>query len=60
VPTSGIYILDGTPLENLTGDQQSRFRGQKVGFIFQGYNLIARMNVLNQVMLPLSYQGMGM
>jgi putative ABC transport system ATP-binding protein len=30
VPTSGKYILDGTPLENLSGDEQSRFRGQKV------------------------------
>lgn len=55
-PTSGKYVLDGTPLENLDGDEQSRFRGQKVGFIFQGYNLIARMSVLDQVMLPLSYQ----
>jgi len=55
-PTSGKYILDDQPLEHLTGDEQSRFRGEKVGFIFQWYNLIARMSALDQVMLPLSYQ----
>ena len=60
VPTSGNYILNGTPLEKMSGDQQSRFRGQTVGFIFQWYNLISRMNALNQVMLPLSYQGIGL
>ncbi len=55
-PTSGSYILDNTPLENISGDQQSRFRGEKIWFIFQWYNLIARMSALDQVMLPLSYQ----
>ena len=56
IPTSGWYSLDGTPLESLSGDEQSRFRWQKVWFIFQWYNLIPRLSALDQVMLPLSYQ----
>ena len=35
VPSSGEYILDGVPVESLTGNEQSAFRGRKVGFIFQ-------------------------
>lgn len=58
-PTDGEYVLDGTPVEKLTGDEQSEFRGKKVGFIFQGYNLIPRLSALEQVMLPLAYQGVG-
>lgn len=58
-PTGGEYVLDGTPVEKLTGDEQSEFRGKKVGFIFQGYNLIPRLSALEQVMLPLAYQGIG-
>lgn len=34
-PTDGAYVLDGTPVEKLSGDEQSEFRGKKVGFIFQ-------------------------
>ncbi len=34
-PSAGEYVLDGTPVEKLSGDQQSEFRGKKVGFIFQ-------------------------
>lgn len=60
IPTSGSYILDNTPLENISWDEQSRFRGQKIWFIFQWYNLIARMSALDQVMLPLSYQWVGL
>lgn len=56
IPTSGQYFLDGVSVENLSGDEQSEFRGKKVGFIFQGYNLIPRLSALEQVMLPLSYQ----
>ena len=58
-PSSGSYILDNHPVEKLSGDDQSRFRGQKVGFIFQSYNLIPRMSVIDQVSLPLSYQGLS-
>lgn len=56
IPTSGEYILDGKKLENLTENEKATIRGQKIGFVFQGYNLIPRMSVLEQVMLPLSYQ----
>lgn len=56
VPTGGEYLLDGTSVEKLSGDEQSEFRGKKVGFIFQGYNLIPRLSATEQVMLPLSYQ----
>ncbi len=55
-PSSGEYVLDGTPVEKLTGNEQSGFRGRKVGFIFQWYNLIPRLSALEQVSLPLSYQ----
>ncbi|MFZ3233707.1 MAG: ABC transporter ATP-binding protein [Patescibacteria group bacterium] len=58
-PTDGEYELDGIPVEKLSGDEQSEFRGKKVGFIFQGYNLIPRLTALEQVMLPLAYQGIG-
>lgn len=56
IPTSWEYILDGKKLENLTENEKATIRGQKIGFVFQGYNLIPRMSVLEQVMLPLSYQ----
>ena len=49
--------MDGEKLENLTEDQKAQIRGKKIGFVFQGYNLIPRMSVLEQVMLPLSYEG---
>ena len=55
-PTSGEYILDGKKLENLTENEKASIRGEKIWFVFQGYNLIPRMSVIEQVMLPLSYQ----
>lgn len=59
IPTTGTYSLDWIPLESLSWDEQSRFRWQKVWFIFQWYNLIPRLSALDQVMLPLSYQWMS-
>jgi putative ABC transport system ATP-binding protein len=56
-PTSGSYTLDGFDTSKLTDDDEAGFRGKKIGFIFQGYNLIPRLSVLEQVMLPLEYQG---
>ncbi len=55
--TSGEYILDGIDTRKFSGDDEAIFRGKKVGFIFQWYNLIPRLSALEQVMLPLSYQG---
>lgn len=57
-PSAGRYVLDGTPVEHLTGDAQARIRGERIGFVFQGYNLIPRMTALEQVMIPLAYRGM--
>jgi putative ABC transport system ATP-binding protein len=56
-PTSGSYILDGFDTSKLTDDDEAAFRGKKIGFIFQWYNLIPRLSALEQVMLPLQYQG---
>lgn len=56
IPTSGSYELDGREIAELSEHEQSLIRRQKIGFIFQSYNLIPRMPVVEQVMLPLLYQ----
>lgn len=56
-PTSGTYFLDENDTLTLTDNEEAEFRGKKIGFIFQGYNLIPRLTALEQVMLPLDYQG---
>lgn len=56
IPTSGSYELDGREIAELSEYEQSLIRRQKIGFIFQSYNLIPRMPVVEQVMLPLLYQ----
>lgn len=55
-PNSGSYILDGFDTSKLTENDEAAFRGKKIGFIFQWYNLIPRLSALEQVMLPLEYQ----
>ena len=54
-PTGGTYILDGEHVDGLTDDELSNVRNQKIGFVFQSYNLIPRKNTLEQVVLPLKY-----
>lgn len=56
-PTSWDYFFDWKNVAKLDDDEQSEIRGKKIWFIFQTYNLIPRKSALEQVMLPLSYQG---
>ena len=59
VPTSGEYYLDGVNVAPLGGDELSDIRNKKIGFIFQGFNLIPSLNAVENVELPLIYRGMG-
>jgi ABC-type lipoprotein export system ATPase subunit len=54
-PTGGRVAIDGTDTSRMKDDQKARVRGEKIGFIFQEYNLLPTMSVLENVMLPLSY-----
>ena len=56
VPTSGEYILDGIDVSTMTEYELSYIRNQELGFIFQQYNLIPKLTVLNNVELPLIYK----
>jgi putative ABC transport system ATP-binding protein len=58
-PTSGSYTLDGVEVAELTGDDLSLVRAQKLGFVFQQYNLLARQSALRNVEMPLIYRGVG-
>jgi putative ABC transport system ATP-binding protein len=56
-PTSGTYLLDGTPIENLSDQELSHLRNHKVGFVFQAFNLISQLTILENVEVPLIYMG---
>jgi putative ABC transport system ATP-binding protein len=58
-PSSGTYILNGRPVENLKLSERARIRNREIGFIFQAFNLIVDLNVYENVELPLTYRGMG-
>jgi putative ABC transport system ATP-binding protein len=57
-PTSGSYSLDDTLVKNLSDQELSRLRNRKVGFVFQSFNLISQLTVLENVEVPLIYMGM--
>jgi len=56
-PTSGRYMLDGTPVESLSSSALARLRREKIGFVFQSFNLLGHLNVRENVELPLTFQG---
>ena len=56
-PTAGRYYLGGTDVSVMPDDELSLARGQKIGFIFQSYNLILQLSVLENIQVPLLYQG---
>src|SRR5690606_620858 len=56
--TSGEYHLDGVDVKGLGDDARSRLRNEKIGFIFQGFNLIPDLNLFDNVDVPLRYRGL--
>jgi putative ABC transport system ATP-binding protein len=56
VPTSGTYALDGTIVNGMSRNELADLRNQKLGFVFQGFNLLARTSALDNVELPLLYR----
>ena len=56
-PTTGSYLLDGQEVAEMSRDQRAKIRNQKLGFVFQGFNLLARTTALENVELPLLYKG---
>jgi putative ABC transport system ATP-binding protein len=58
VPTEGTYLLKGTDVSKLSDDEQAEIRNKTLGFIFQQYNLLPRLNILDNVKLPLMYKGL--
>jgi len=57
-PTNGSYSLEGHRVSSLTDNEQADVRSRRIGFVFQMFNLLPRMDALRQVMQPLLYQGL--
>jgi putative ABC transport system ATP-binding protein len=58
-PTSGEYTLDGHPVAELDNNTLAKIRNQTIGFVFQGFNLLSRVTLLDNVALPLVYSGVS-
>jgi putative ABC transport system ATP-binding protein len=58
-PTSGKYILDGSDVSSLSGNQLAAIRNKKIGFVFQAFNLLPRLTILQNVELPMVYSGVS-
>ncbi len=57
-PSEGSYLLEATPVGNLTPAERARIRNRRIGFVFQAFNLIGDLTVYENVELPLTYRGM--
>lgn len=57
IPTAGTYVLDGTDVSTMSDDALADVRRERIGFVFQAFNLLPRATVLRNVMLPLLYAG---
>ena len=57
-PTRGTYILDGQDVSEMSKDERADVRSQKIGFVFQGFNLLSRTSALENVELPMLYAGL--
>jgi putative ABC transport system ATP-binding protein len=57
-PTAGKYLLEGVEVSSLSPDERAHIRNQRIGFVFQSFNLLARTSALENVALPLRYNGM--
>lgn len=58
-PSKGQYLLDGRRVEKMTSDELAEVRNQKIGFVFQGFNLLSRISALENVELPMIYAGVS-
>lgn len=57
IPTSGDYFLDGKSIKKMSDNELATIRNEKIGFVFQGFNLLPKLTALENVELPLIYQG---